>query len=103
MVGIQQARRDQEQPGFGAQAVGEFALDVQLFDFRLTRIRCRGYRVLPLELGDQPGVVVEAMLQADHGPAHVGLRLARIPARAVVVDFAIAGEDGLRALRCARG
>ena len=35
MVGIQQARRDQEQPGFGAQTVVEFAFDIQLLNLCL--------------------------------------------------------------------
>ena len=96
MVLVEQAYRHQEQPGAKPPGRRDLVFDIGLFDGHLAAIAGRGHRMLDLELGNNLGLVVEAVLVAQHEAHQVGLGVAGRLARPVVVDFAVAAQHGGR-------
>src|SRR6185369_2218216 len=93
VVLVEQSRGDEEQARAQRPLASQLALDERLFDLDLAGIAGRRDRVLDLELGDELGLLVEAMLQAEDKAGEVGDRLRAVVGRAVVVDLAVARED----------
>ena len=94
VVFVEQADRHQEQAGPHRPGRRELAFDIGLLDFDFTGVARRRHRVFDLEFGDNLGLRIEAVLEAEHEAAHVGLCVFVRAGRAVVVELAVAGEHG---------
>ncbi len=73
---VRQADRHQHESRATADVIGELPLDVELLDFRFTRVVGRRDRVLDLELGGHARAIVESVSPPEDRAREIGLGLA---------------------------
>ena len=89
VVLVQEAERHQEKARAQPHILIELAIDVELLDLELARIRRGRDRVLDFELGVQFRATVEDIADAEHRAGEIGLRFLLVVRGARVVSLTV--------------